>query len=98
MVATVMVMAGVGALPAENMLLARYTPESRHGLVFGIKFVLAFGAAPVAVQLVAAITGRTGDFYWVYVVLAACALVSVCVALMLPRERGVPAPQPAGAD
>jgi hypothetical protein len=31
-------------------------------------------------------------------VLAACALVSVCVALMLPRERGVPAPQPAGAD
>ena len=98
MVATVMVMAGVGALPAENMLLARYTPESRHGLVFGIKFVLAFGAAPVAVQLVAAITGRTGDFYWVYVVLAACALVSVCVALMLPRDRGVPAPQPAGAD
>ncbi|TDJ14005.1 MAG: MFS transporter [Gammaproteobacteria bacterium] len=98
MVATVMVMAGVSALPAENMLLARYTPESRHGLVFGIKFVLAFGAAPVAVQLVAAITGRTGDFYWVYVVLAACALVAVCVALMLPRDRGVPAPQPAGAD
>ena len=41
---------GVIALPAENMLLARYTPESRHGLVFGIKFVLAFGAAPLAVQ------------------------------------------------
>ena len=99
MVATVMVMAGVGALPAENMLLARYTPESRHGLVFGIKFVLAFGAAPVAVQMVAAITGRTGgDFYWVYVLPAACALVAMCAALMLPRDRGVPAPQPAGAD
>jgi len=98
MVATIMVMAGVGALPAENMLLARYTPESRHGLVFGIKFVLAFGAAPLAVQLVATITGRTGDFYWVYAVLAAFALVAACAALLLPRDRGIPAPQPAGAD
>lgn len=98
MVATIMVMAGVGALPAENMLLARYTPESRHGLVFGIKFVLAFGAAPLAVQLVATITGRTGDFYWVYAVLAAFALVAVCAALLLPAGRGIPAPQTAGAD
>jgi MFS family permease len=97
-VATVMVMAGVGALPAENMLLARYTPESRHGLVFGIKFVLSFGAAPLAVQLVAAITGRTGDFYWVYALLAAFAFVALCAALMLPRDHGIPAPRPAGAD
>jgi len=97
-VATIMVMAGVGALPAENMLLARYTPQSHHGLVFGIKFVLAFGAAPLAVQLVATITGRTGDFYWVYALLAAFALVAVCAALLLPRARGLPVPQPAGAD
>jgi MFS family permease len=98
MVATIMVMAGVGALPAENMLLARYTPESRHGLVFGIKFVLSFGAAPLAVQLVATITGRTGDFYWVYALLAVFALAAVCAALMLPGTRGTPLPQPAGAD
>jgi MFS family permease len=98
MVATIMVMAGVGALPAENMLLARYTPASRHGLVFGIKFVLAFGAAPLAVQLVAAITERTGGFYWLYVLLAAFALAAVAAALMLPAARGLPAPQPTGAD
>jgi MFS transporter, FSR family, fosmidomycin resistance protein len=98
LVATVMVMAGVGALPAENMLLARYTPESHHGLVFGIKFVLSFCAAPLAVQLVATITGTTGDFYWVYALLAAFALAAVIAALMLPRARSLPAPQPAGAD
>ena len=97
-VATVMVMAGVGALPAENMLLARYTPESRHGLVFGIKFVLSFGAAPLAVQLVAFVTGRTGDFYWLYALLAAFAGVAVCAALVLPREHAVPVPRAAGAD
>ncbi len=87
-----------GALPAENMRLARYTPESRHGLVFGIKFVLAFGVAPLAVQLVATTTGRTGDFYWVYVVLAAFALAAVSAALLLPRDRGIFAPRPAGVE
>ena len=97
-VATIMVMAGVGALPAENMLLARYTPQAHHGLVFGIKFVLSFGAAPVAVQLVAIVSGRTGGFYWVYALLTVFAFAAVCVALLLPRARGVPAPQPAGAD
>jgi MFS family permease len=97
-VATIMVMAGVGALPAENMLLARYTPQSRHGLVFGIKFVLSFGAAPLAVQLVATVSGRTGDFYWVYALLTVFAFAAVCVALLLPRAGGMPAPQPAGAD
>ena len=98
LVAIIMVMAGVGALPAENMLLARYTPESRHGLVFGIKFVLSFGAAPLAVQLVALITGRTGDFYWLYALLAAFAAVAVCAALVLPREHAVPVVRAAGAD
>lgn len=98
MVAIIMVMAGVGALPAENMLLARYAPEGRHGLVFGIKFVLAFGAAPLAVQLVATISGRTGDFYWVYATLAAFAFVAACAALLLPREQRIPVPRPAGAD
>lgn len=83
-VATVMVMAGAGALPAENMLLARYTPEHRHGLVFGIKFVLAFGAAPVAVQLVAFISERTGGFYWVFASLAAMVVGAMAVAAMLP--------------
>ena len=97
-VATVMVMAGAGALPAENMLLARYTPESRHGLVFGIKFVLSFCAAPLAVQLVALVSGRTGSFYWVYALLAAFALAAVCAALMLPGGRTMPATQVAGAD
>ena len=97
-VATIMVMAGVGALPAENMLLARYTPQSRHGLVFGIKFVLSFGAAPLAVQLVATVSGRTGDFYWVYALLTVFAFAAVCVALLLPRAGAMPVPQSAGAD
>ena len=86
-VATMMIMANASALPAESMLIARYTPQHRHGLVFGLKFVLSFGAAPIAIQLVSLVSGRTGDFYWLYSILALVALVSFCFAVFLPSER-----------
>ena len=87
LIAAFMVMSGAAQLPAENMLLARYTPEHRHGLVFGIKFVLSFGAAPVAVQLVAIVSARTGSFYWVFAVLTVVALVAFAAAAFLPSSN-----------
>ncbi len=97
-VATVMVMAGVSALPAENMLLARYTPAHRHGMVFGVKFALGFGAAPISVQLVAIVSGRTGEFYWVFVLLAAVVLGAVSLAAFLPGDRGAAVASPVGME
>ena len=35
--------------PVENILIARYTPSRYHGLGFGAKFVVAFGASPIAI-------------------------------------------------
>lgn len=87
LIATVMVMANVGALPAENLLLLRYTPQHRHGLVFGLKFALAFGAAPVSVLLVSWVSERTGGSYWAFVILAMFALLAFTAAAMLPGER-----------
>ncbi len=87
LIAMVMVMANVGALPAENLLLSRYTPQHRHGLVFGLKFALAFGAAPIAVLLVSVVSERTGGFYWVFVILAIFAVLAFSAAAMLPGER-----------
>ena len=89
LVATVVVVAGASALPAENMLLARYTPAHRHGLVFGLKFALGFGAAPLSVQLVAIISGRTGEFYWVFALLAVVVLTAVAAAVFLPGHGKV---------
>jgi FSR family fosmidomycin resistance protein-like MFS transporter len=88
-VATLMVVANVGALPAENMLLA--------GLVFGLKFVLAFGAGPLAVQLVSLVQGRTGEFYWLFVALALFAACALAAALLLPSDRVEVAVSKAGA-
>ena len=42
-VAMLMVSVNVGGLPAENGLVARYSPNDRRGLAFGLKFILAFG-------------------------------------------------------
>ncbi len=81
------VMLSNGGIPAENMLLARFAPERHQSLAFGIKFVLAFGSAPLAVQAVAFIKENTGEFTWVFTSLAILALVATVLAFMLPGER-----------
>ena len=85
------------ALPAENMLLARYTPAKHHGLAYGIKFVLAFGSAPLSLMLVSAIQARTGEFEWLFAILAVLAGLAALAAALLPGgwRRTSPAPAPA---
>ncbi len=83
----VMVVLNVGSLPAENSLLARYTPVRWRGSAFGAKFVLSLGVTPVAVQLVSWIQGATGSFYWLFVLLSAAGILGVIAIVMLPREE-----------
>ncbi|MAG69930.1 MAG: MFS transporter [Acidobacteria bacterium] len=92
----VLVMANSGSLPAENMLLAAATPERRHGVAFGIKFVVAFGAAPVAIRLVAYINDVTGEFTNLFLFLAAVGLGVVAASALLPKLQrpGALAPGP----
>ncbi len=75
---------GIAALPAENILLARYAPDRHHGLAFGAKFVLSFGITPLAVLMVAGINAATGEFTWVFLALALAALLIFITALWLP--------------
>ncbi|MGR3915215.1 MAG: MFS transporter [Gammaproteobacteria bacterium] len=77
---------GAGALPAENMLLARYTPRKHHGLVFGLKFVLFFSSGPLGIALVAWVNRHTGQFVWVFFLLALAAALVCLSALALPRN------------
>ena len=86
-VAMFMVMANVGAIPAENMLLAAYTPAKRHGLVFGLKFVLFFCVAPLGILFVAFIAELTSEFYWLFTSLSLFAAFALSAAIWLPRPR-----------
>ncbi len=73
------------ALPAENMLLARYTPSQHYGLVFGLKFVLFFISGPVGVILVSAVHRQTGQLNGLFLLLAVTAALVCVAALLLPR-------------
>ncbi len=85
------------ALPAENMLLARYTPQRHRGLAFGVKFVLAFAIANPAILLASWIEGRSGEFTELYFILAAIAATAAAVAFFLPNPRAA-APVTAPAE
>jgi len=83
--------------PVENVLLARYSPPKRRGLIYGLKFVLAFAAAPLGVQLVALFYGASGRFDTLLVTMGALVVVMLLIALLLPgeRRRVTAAPAPA---
>jgi MFS family permease len=87
--------------PVENILIARYTPSRYHGLGFGAKFVVAFGASPLAILAIAWVRKQTGSLDLLFLALAGLSVVIAAVALLLPngkRREGTPALQPAPAE
>ena len=70
--------------PVENILIARYTPSRYHGLGFGAKFVVALGASPIAIVLIAWVRKTTGSLELLFLALAALSVVIALVALLLP--------------
>jgi FSR family fosmidomycin resistance protein-like MFS transporter len=89
---------GVLAVPAENALLARYTPVKWRATAYGAKFLLALGVSTIGVKLVAVIYDSAGSFTPLWVTLAGCAAFVAVAGLFLPgRLRRAPmlAAQPA---
>lgn len=73
--------------PTENALLAHYTPSRWRATAFGAKFLLSLGVSALGVPLVAVVYDRTGDFAWLFAILAVLAALVAGTALFLPRER-----------
>jgi FSR family fosmidomycin resistance protein-like MFS transporter len=89
---------GVLATPAENALLARYTPARWRATAYGAKFLLALGVSTIGVKLVAMTYDRSGSFTLLWLILAGCAGFVALAGMFLPgRLRRAPflAPQPA---
>ena len=93
--AMVMVAANQSSLPAENSLVARYAPAQWRGLAFGLKFILAFGVSSLAVLMEASVFEYTGDFFWLFIILASISTVGFAAAFLLPSEKPKPIMQPA---
>ncbi len=98
LVATLMATFSGASLPAENMLLARFSPQKHRSLAFGIKYVISFGLAPVALLMVSFVHESGGGFGALFLILAALAGVVTVTGLMLPPLRRAPAGQPIPAE
>ena len=78
-----------GILSSENMLLARFTPQKHHGLVFGLKFILVFGAGPLAVYYVAKIYEMTQEFAQLFISCAIIVMITAVLTSFLPVKEKV---------
>jgi len=86
--------------PVENILLARYSPQRRRGLVYGLKYVASFAVAPLGVAMVAWSYRWFDGTATLYLWLAVTAALMFVGALLLPgdRARVVRAPAPAAGS
>ena len=88
LLATMMLIAvlGVFAGPAENSLLAKYTPGRWRATAYGAKFVLALGVSSLGVPLVGIVYDSTGGFWWLFFILGCTTIAIVAAAIFLPGE------------
>jgi MFS transporter, FSR family, fosmidomycin resistance protein len=79
------------SIPAENALLARYTPAKWRATAYGAKFLLALGVSTIGIKLVAVIYDGTDGFAPLWLILGGCAGFVALAALLLPgRLRRAP--------
>ena len=70
-------------LPTENLLLSKFTPQKYHGVVYGIKFILAFGSGPISVFLISEIYSITLEFTYLFLINAiTMGLVSIFIIFL----------------
>lgn len=73
--------------PLETMLLARYTPASRRGMVFGIRYGLSAIGTPLGIWLVARLYNGQSHFLYLFAALALLAAIALVASQFLPGDR-----------
>lgn len=86
-VAVLMIGLNVIGQPAENALVARYTPPRWRGQAFGAKFVLTLGVSAVGIAVLPVIHEAFGSFDPLWLMLAATAALGFLAAAILPANR-----------
>ena len=71
-------------LPAENLLLAYFSPQKHQSLVYGIKFIVSFAIAPIALFLISTSYDATKDFSYLYLSSGILMLILFFVVFTLP--------------
>ena len=74
-------------LPAENLLLAYFSPQKHQSLVYGIKFIVSFAIAPIALFLISISYETTKEFSYLYLSSGILMLILFFVVFTLPSVR-----------
>ena len=85
--ALAMMLLAFSAIPINDTLVARHTTDAWRARVYAAKYVVGLGIASATVPMLGMIHDATGDFYWMFVILAGCAAMVVVCALILPGAR-----------
>ena len=75
-----------GQVPINDAMVAAYTDEKWRSRAFAVRYVVSFGASALSVPLVAFVYGQTGDFRYLFFVLAAMASVMLVAAICMPPQ------------
>jgi predicted MFS family arabinose efflux permease len=94
--AIMMVTCNIGALPAENALMAKYTPGKWQATAYGFKYIAAFGFGALGIFLTARVLEATGGFSALYLALGIGFVLMTFVVATLPNDSKTrPGPSPA---
>ena len=74
-------------LPAENLLLAHFSPQKHQSLVYGIKFIVSFAIAPIALFLISTSYEATKEFSYLYLSSGILMLILFFVVFTLPSTQ-----------
>ena len=74
-------------LPAENLLLAYFSPQKHQSLVYGIKFIVSFAIAPIALFLISTSYETSKEFSYLYLSSGILMLILFFVVFTLPSTQ-----------
>ena len=76
-------------LPAENLLLAKFSPEKYQSLVYGIKFIVSFTVGPIALIMISRSYDLTGEFGVLYLAFGFVMIIMFLIVLTLPVKKAI---------
>ena len=86
LVALAMMFFVFGQIPINDAMVAAYTDEKWRSRAFAVRYVMSFGASACSVPLIAYVYALTGDFKYLFYVLAAMSCVMIVAAICMPPQ------------
>lgn len=87
--------ATVGTQPISDALFSKYVPKRWINTAYGLRFAISLCSSAAALPLVGFVFDTTGEFFYLFLVLALFAAIAITAIAMLPTpadERDEPVP------